>query len=60
MKVIRIKQLQKLEKDFRADGYEFVADVKSPQNVLIITIKLQSGNDKKILERWNDARRIGG
>lgn len=60
MKQARIKELETLERNLLADGYEVKVDLNPVRNKLLFIIKLKSDNDTQILSEWNKARKAGG
>lgn len=48
MKAVRIRQIERLAKALRADGYEVTQRLRSETNTLLIVIKLKKGDDEDI------------
>lgn len=61
MKAVRIRQMEKLERALRADGYDVTVRLHRVKNTLMFIIPLKDSNEKEILDKWDsNIGKIGG
>lgn len=60
MKIVRIRQLEKLVRALQGDGYKVNVFIRDSQKRLVVNVNLSDDNAEEIMAKWNDLRKVEG